>query len=260
MKKTALTLMALAVSAASHAMLPDVAGSAVTPSATQTKTSVTITIQDDALWSTVVLPFSADIPDGMLAYAVCSTSSHMYDEDGDGTAETERTFLVLRQQASLKAFTPYIMHADYGMKQTVSGYVDSSQIPSSGIVSDGEGYLKGALTEQEITEGYVLQTLTYGTKFYKITQPTNWWEPEVVFTIPQYKCWLDLSSVSSTASFCGFEYEGQTTDIFQMENVKWKMENNAGASRKSIIKYIKDGRLVIEKDGKHYTLDGTIFE
>jgi hypothetical protein len=91
--------------------------------------------------------------------------------------------LVLTNQTSMQAFTPYILYAPNGYEGTLTGTVDAEKYAKQ--VTDG--YLTGTVVAHEVTGGeghYVLQNQGEGPMFYRVG--------ETSFNIPAGKCWLSL--------------------------------------------------------------------
>lgn len=135
---------------------------------------VNVSVPAETQWATLVVPFNASLPEGLKAYT-CN------DKDD------AKNVLVLRTATSLAAFHPYIVYSETGYEGVLSGEVQN--YPLTRVVT--EGYLNGALTEQTVTTGYVLQNLAEGVKFYNADGNA--------FTIPAGKCWVSLPSASSKA-------------------------------------------------------------
>lgn len=133
------------------------------------QSTVSLSVSAENLWNTCVLPFSAQIPAGLKAFNGSSIS-----ED----------YLYLTEASSLQAFTPYLLLAEGGYSGTLQGTVDPEQYVS--VTTDG--YLHGAIIQQQITQGYVLQNLGEGTMFHNVNGQS--------FVIPQGKCWLASDNTS----------------------------------------------------------------
>ena len=137
----------------------------------ESTSSITLSVSASNKYSTAVLPFDvAVIPTGLKVYSCNST-------DGEN--------LVLSQQSSIKAYSPYILYAPNGFAATLSGTVDASKYREN--VNDG--FLSGTVVPTEISGGngcYVMQNKGDGVMFYKVT--------DTAFSIPAGKCWLTLPS------------------------------------------------------------------
>lgn len=139
------------------------------------QSTLTLNISSANQWSTCVLPFELDpLPEGVQAYSCGST-------DGD--------YLTLTEETSMQAYTPYILFAENGYSQSHTGTVPAEGYAA--VVS--AGYLRGAVAQQSITEGYVLQNLDDGVKFYACDGQT--------FVIPEGRCWLDLSGLNARNAY-----------------------------------------------------------
>lgn len=135
------------------------------------QSTVQLNVAAENQWNTCVLPFSAQLPTGVRAF-----SGSRLSED----------YLYLTEASSLQAFTPYLLLAEGGFSGTLQGTVDPEQyVP---VATDG--YLNGAITPQQITQGYVMQNKGEGTMFYNVNGQN--------FVIPQGKCWLAAGDASSS--------------------------------------------------------------
>ncbi len=153
--------------------------------------STTINIAAENMWSTCVLMFGVtELPEGLRAFK----SSKL----ADGSQS-----LVLEEVYELEAYTPYILYAQAGYQGTLTGAVDFTNYVA--IASDDIA-LKGAVEQQTITEGYILQNQGYGMKFYKILDSTE-------FTIPVGKCWLEVNSFDAGTQAVTLKFKEGTTGI-----------------------------------------------
>lgn len=132
-----------------------------------TNATATVSVSADTKWSTCILPFSMDMPEGLKAY-----SCQARDE--------ENSVLKLTEVSAMQAFTPYILYSEEGYSETITDQVDEASYPASDVVENG--FLAGAVTSQKITSGYVLQNLSSGVKFYSCGGDE--------FIIPAGKCWV----------------------------------------------------------------------
>ena len=119
-------------------------------------------------WSTVILPFATELPEGLKAYTISSK-----DDD-------EQVFY-LTEATAIDAFAPYVLYSESGYTGTLTGEV--GEYPASGTVT--QGYLTGALEKQTTNEGYILQNKGDGVKFYIMDDSKS-------YTIPAGKCWATL--------------------------------------------------------------------
>lgn len=146
-------------------------------SASSTST-LTLKVSASNKYSTAILPFDAQLPAGLEAYS-CETT------DGNN--------LVLTQQSSMQAFTPYIVYAPSGFDETLTGTVDAELYQATVT----NGYLSGTVVKTEITGdtgNYVLQNQGEGPMFYRVGATS--------FAIPAGKCWLTLpASLQGVAAF-----------------------------------------------------------
>ena len=153
--------------------------------------SVDINIAAENMWSTCVLMFDvAELPEGLRAFKSCELT--------EGSQS-----LVLEEVTALEAYTPYILYAQTGYQGTLTGSVDFADYVT--VADDGIA-LKGAIEQQTITEGYILQNQGSGMKFYKILDSTE-------FTIPVGKCWLEVNSFDAGTQSVTLMFKEGTTGI-----------------------------------------------
>lgn len=152
------------------------------------ESTATLSVSGSSHYGTCVLPFAVSpLPDGVKAY-----SAKGLDETGQ--------FVVLSEVTQLAAYTPYILYSASGYSGSLSGTVDANKYGE--VVSDG--LLCGAIAPQKKSEGYVLQDLGEGAKFYAMDG--------VEFLIPEGKCWLQPDQPQSTPAL-GIQVGGTTTAI-----------------------------------------------
>lgn len=184
------------------------------------ETSLSLNVSSANNWSTCILPFTADVPEGVKAYAVGS-----YDAEN----------LNLKEVKTMEAYTPYILYSEGGYSGTLSGTVDASGYPEKGY-TDGS-VLKGAIVAQTVKNGYVMQKQNGEVMFYKIAEGDS-------FSVPAGKCWLELPAGSSAKSL-SFTFEDETG-----------IDTVRPAVKTSDI-YLIDGRRVSEpQPGKLYIKGG----
>lgn len=138
--------------------------------------TLTLKVSASNKFSTAILPFDAELPVGLEAYSCESTNGEN---------------LVLSNQTSMKAFTPYILYAPNGYEGTLSGTVEAEKYAKQ--VTDG--YLTGTVVAHEVTGGeghYVLQNQGEGPMFYRVGDTS--------FGIPAGKCWLTLPASQHSVS------------------------------------------------------------
>ena len=111
--------------------------------------------------------------------------------------------LVLEEVYKLEAYTPYILYAQDGYQGTLTGTVDFTNYVA---VASDDIALKGAVEQQTITEGYILQNQGSGMKFHKILDSTE-------FTIPVGKCWLEVGSFDTGTQAVTLKFKEGTTGI-----------------------------------------------
>lgn len=143
------------------------------------KEEASVNISEANKWSTCVLAFDAELPEGVRAFV----STGM-----DGNS------VLMEEVTTLEAYKPYVLYAQDGYEGTLTGVVDLTAYQET--VTDG--VLSGAIVKQETSSGYILQNQGSGMKFYNVNGQT--------FTIPAGKCWLsvfDASGASVTMRFTG---------------------------------------------------------
>lgn len=152
------------------------------------ESTATLSVSGSSHYGTCVLPFAVSpLPDGVKAY-----SAKGLDDTGK--------LVVLNEVTQLAAYTPYILYSATGYTGSLKGTVDASQYGE--VVSDG--LLHGAIAPQKCKDGYVLQDLGEGAKFYAMDG--------VEFLIPEGKCWLEMPTAQASAPQYGIQI-GTTTAI-----------------------------------------------
>ena len=152
------------------------------------ESTATLSVSGSSHYGTCVLPFAVSpLPDGVKAY-----SAKGLDDTGQ--------LVVLDEVTQLAAYTPYILYSTSGYTGSLSGAVDANKYGE--VVSDG--LLRGAIAPQKRTDGYVLQDLGEGAKFYAMDG--------VEFLIPEGKCWLEMPAAQASAPQYGIQI-GATTGI-----------------------------------------------
>ena len=145
------------------------------------QSTVALSVSNTNKWSTCVLPFAAALPAGVKAYTYGR-------ESGD--------YIILSEATSFEAFTPYVVYAENGYSGSLSGTVDATQYVE--VATDG--LLNGAVKQQQVTEGYVMQNKGNGVKFYNVNGKS--------FSIPAGKCWLSVASAAKQSYGFTFETDG----------------------------------------------------
>ena len=155
----------------------------------QPTSSLSLMVSGESHYGTCVLPFDVKVlPPGVKAF-----SAKKLDSTG--------TFVVLDEVQQMAAYTPYILYSDGGYTGTLSGEVDESRYAET--VADG--FLRGAIAPVAKTDGYVLQDLGEGAKFYAMEGQT--------FNIPEGKCWMELPAMQAAAPFYGIQIGDAATAI-----------------------------------------------
>lgn len=179
-------------------------------------------LSTDTHWSTLILPFSTAIPSGVIAYT-CSNK------------DDNQNVLLLEAASSIAAFTPYILYTENDVQKPVSAII--SDYPNSSVITDG--YLVGALSPQTISDGYVLQNLSEGVKFYNCDGKE--------FVIPAGKCWVSLPDGSKAKDY-GFSIVDTGIKQIQSECSSYNLIHTLSGQRISTpIKehiYIINGRKI----------------
>lgn len=152
------------------------------------ESTATLSVSGSSHYGTCVLPFAVStLPADVKAY-----SAKGLDDTGQ--------LVVLDEVTQLAAYTPYILYSTSGYTGSLKGTVDASQYGE--VVSDG--LLRGAIAPQKRKDGYVLQDLGAGAKFYAMDG--------VEFLIPEGKCWLEMPVAQASAPQYGIQI-GTTTGI-----------------------------------------------
>lgn len=152
------------------------------------ESTVNLSVSGSSHYGTCVLPFAVSpLPDGVKAY-----SAKGLDDTGQ--------LVVLDEVTQLAAYKPYILYSESGYTGSLSGTVDANKYGE--VVRDG--LLRGAIASQKCKDGYVLQDLGEGAKFYAMDG--------VEFLIPEGKCWLEMPTAQASAPQYGIQI-GATTAI-----------------------------------------------
>lgn len=152
------------------------------------ESTATLSVSGSSHYGTCVLPFAVtSLPAGVKAY-----SAKGLDDMGK--------LVVLDEVTQLAAYTPYILYSASGYTGSLSGTVDANKYGE--VVRDG--LLRGAIASQKCKDGYVLQDLGEGAKFYAMDG--------VEFLIPVGKCWLEMPTAQASAPQYGIQI-GTTTGI-----------------------------------------------
>lgn len=126
-------------------------------------------------WSTRVFPFSmTEIPEGLSVYTYKSQ---------------DKENVYLTKQNSIEAYTPYIISTEKNMNVTLTGTASAEEYTDrvSNGGTCGKGALVGAVKNQTVQRGYILQSQDgEECKFYPILDNEK-------FSIPTGKCWIDAS-------------------------------------------------------------------
>ncbi|MBR6590860.1 MAG: leucine-rich repeat domain-containing protein [Bacteroidaceae bacterium] len=148
------------------------------------KEEANVNISEENMWSTCVLAFDAELPEGVRAFI-----STGMDENS----------VLMEEVTTLEAYKPYVLYAQNGYEDTLTGVVDLTAYQET--VTDG--VLSGAIVKQEASSGYILQNQGQGSKFYNMNGQ--------IFTIPAGKCWL--SAFDAGASSVTMRFTGGVTGI-----------------------------------------------
>lgn len=199
----------------SHIIPSAVAGTAIVTGGSQ-ESAYRFTMST-AGWGTLMLPFDADVPAGLVAY---------------GCAAVSEGAVVLAQSAKLLANTPYIMEGE-------AGEYDFRGVPTMTQASYDSGVLTGVYADTEITEGYVLQRLNGEVAFYRV-------DASDPITVPACHCYLSASTESAamvrlrgTTGIDGMESE-ERGSVYDMSGKKVYQPAEKGV-------YIRGNKKVIIK-------------
>lgn len=152
-----------------------------------TTSTITLNVSAANKFGTCILPFDAAIPEGLKVYSCSSV-------DGD--------CLVLTEQQSFAAYTPYILYAENGCTATLTGEVDATKYQE--VVTDG--YISGTVVTTSVEGGagnYVMQNKGDGPMFYKVG--------DTPFSLAPGKCWLTIPNAQQSA--LSFRFQEGTTGI-----------------------------------------------
>lgn len=128
---------------------------------------------------TLILPFSAALPQGVKAYT-CDALNE------------EASELVLTPAASLQACTPYIVYAQNGYTGEISGTVDmTADYPATDVYTGG--YLTGVLAATVVNDGYIMQNQGDGPMFYNAEGSS--------FSLHAGRCYLTPTGAAASKAY-----------------------------------------------------------
>lgn len=128
---------------------------------------------------TLILPFSAALPQGVKAYT-CDA------------LDEEASELVLTPAASLQACTPYIVYAQNGYTGEISGTVDmTADYPATDVYTGG--YLTGVLAATVVNDGYIMQNQGNGPMFYNAEGSS--------FSLHAGRCYLTPTGAAASKAY-----------------------------------------------------------
>lgn len=176
---------------------------------------------------TLCLPFAADVPNGLQVYT--------------GTAVVGSQ-LQLARQTSIAAGVPLLVMGTAGTYQFQG-------VPSVSETEWTEGVLSGTTAQRQLSEGYVLQTLSGVTGFYRV-------DSERPVTMPAYRAWLNYSDESEAkmvridfTTAIGSTVSGQSStasDVYDMGGRKVADSRKAGLLQKGV--YVVDGQKRVKRE------------
>lgn len=147
-------------------------------------------VVSEAQYSTFIAPFDAELPTGVKAYTV------------DGTNGNE---LVMAEQNNIQANTPVVLFSETPVNKILSG-VSQAEAATYTV-----GLLTGVYAPVEITDGYVLQNLANGVKFYKVNA-------EKAITVPANRAYLTDSVASEGKAYFSFGIADDNTTAVSTVN------------------------------------------
>ena len=198
-----------------HIIPTVVAGTAIVTGGSQA--SIYLFTMSNAGWGTLMLPFDAVVPAGLMAY---------------GCSLIEESTLALAPSSKLLANTPYVMEGEAGEYRFTG-------IPTMTQAAYDSGLLTGVYANTVITEGYVLQRLNGEVAFYRVDESAP-------ITVPAYHCYLNASRESSAMirlrGETGINVEEATVeqDLYDLSGKKVRKPSKTGV-------YIKGKQKVIIK-------------
>lgn len=168
-------------------------------------------------YGTLILPFDAELPVGVKAYT-CT--------------ELDGNVIVVEEQGAITANTPLLLCGTPGNYNFTGVSVAEEE-------SYTEGLLTGVFASTEITSGYVLQSQSGTTGFYRVENP---------LTVPANRCYLNVPSQSRMLSL-NFDADGTTAIDTTRSEQQSKVYDLSGRKviRKAKGVVVKDGVKVIRK-------------
>lgn len=170
---------------------------------------------------TLILPFSAALPQGVKAYT-CDA------------VDDENAVLVLTSASKIDACTPYIVYAQNGYSGTISGTVDmTAEYPATDVYN--QGFLTGVLSANVVNDGYIMQNQGNGPMFYDAEGSS--------FSLPAGRCYLTPTGVAASRAYA------LRIGVTGIENSEFRNE-------KSEIIYDLTGRRVVNPTRGIYIYNG----
>lgn len=157
----------------------------------------------EARWGTLMLPFDANVPSGIVAYN-CSA--------------VEGNSITLSESVTLYANTPYLLNG-------VPGIYSFSGIPNVEKNEYNSGCMSGVHSATTIKSGYVLQNIDGLLAFYRVNSNTP-------ITVPGGHCYINTTgdaqyiSIDNTTGVDEMDYNSENAGIYNINGVKVESTNN----------------------------------
>ena len=157
----------------------------------------------EARWGTLMLPFDANVPSGIVAYN-CSA--------------VEGNSITLSESVTLYANTPYLLNG-------VPGIYSFSGIPNVEKNEYNSGCMSGVHSATTIKSGYVLQNIDGLLAFYRVNSNTP-------ITLPGGHCYINTTgdaqyiSIDNTTGVDEMDYNSENAEIYNINGVKVESTNN----------------------------------
>lgn len=205
-----------------HSIIPSVTPGKCTIKGGSETATIPFTMTS-AGWGTLILPFDADVPEGLTAYA-CTSST----QEGDDYR------LNLEATEEMTANTPYIM-AGEAKEYAFIGTPNFEQC------SYTNGFLTGVYVPTAIDHGYAMQKHDGRVAFYKVNNGKS-------LTIPAYRCYMNDNPSGSlfyrldgTTNVEGFlTDEPSDATLYDLQGRKLNAKPEQGL-------YLRDGKIYMVK-------------
>ena len=157
----------------------------------------------EARWGTLMLPFDANVPAGIVVYSCTGV---------DGNS------VILNESSTIYANTPYLLNG-------IPGTYSFTGIPAVEKNEYSSGCMNGVHSATTIKSGYVLQNIDGLLAFYRVNSNTP-------ITVPGGHCYINTTgdaqyiSIDNTTGVDEMDYNSENAEIYNINGVKVESTNN----------------------------------